>query len=128
MNHFQQLIHLLANWFNDNGSWLNQMPTSPLWFSRENKWRAIRHGLNADLIINSDGEMRPIAQDILMWLEKLEVYEKKLGYKKYVKTLCEIVEKGNSSTRQRKIHAQNNSLHDVAKFNVDEFLARKPIW
>lgn len=120
-------IHLLANWFNDNGSWLNQMPTSPLWFSRENKWRAIRHGLNADLIIHADGEMRPIAQDILMWLEKLEVYEKKFGYKKYVKTLREIIEKGNSSTRQRKIYGESKSLLDIARFNVDEFIARKPI-
>ena len=26
-------IHLLAHWFSDNASWLNQVPTSPIWFA-----------------------------------------------------------------------------------------------
>jgi glutamate---cysteine ligase / carboxylate-amine ligase len=121
-------IHLLASWFNDNGSWLERVPTSPLWFSRENKWRAIRHGLEANLVVNLNGETKPIKNDIYEWLEKLEVYEKKLGYQGYIKTLKEILEKGNSSSRQRAVHAKTNSLQEVVKFNIDEFKARSPIW
>lgn len=121
-------IHLLACWFNDHASWLNQVPTSPLWFTRENKWRAIRHGLNADLVINIDGQMRPISEDILLWLEKLAPYEKKLGYKKYINNLKEIISKGNSATRQRKIFENSKSMQDVVKFNLREFEERKPVW
>lgn len=121
-------IHLLASWFNDNGTWLEQVPTSPFWFSRENKWRAIRHGLNADLVTNIDGATKPIDKDILEWLEKLEPYAEKLRYKKYVKILRDIVAKGNSTTRQRKIFGKNNSLQDVVNFNIKEFLEQKPIW
>lgn len=121
-------IHMLANWFNDNGSWLGQVPSPPLWFVRENKWRAIRHGLNADLIINLDGDSKPIAEDILYWLEKLMPYEKKLGYQNYVKTLREIIEKGASSTRQRKVFGNTKSMQEVVKFNINEFDNRMPIW
>lgn len=119
-------IHLLANWFNDN-NWLAQVPTSPLWFARENKWRVIRHGLEANLIVDLEGETKPIVQDILEWLEKLAPYEKQLGYQKYVNALRNIVEKGSSSSRQRNVYAKTNSLADVVKFNVEEFYCRKPL-
>jgi carboxylate-amine ligase len=121
-------IHLLASWFNDHADWLEQVPTQPLWFSRENKWRAIRHGLKADLVVNLDGSTRAISTDILQWLDKLNSYEKKLGYSNYCKTLRNMVEKGNSTERQRKIHASSKSLEEVVKFNIDEFKNRSPIW
>ncbi|MBP7709664.1 MAG: YbdK family carboxylate-amine ligase [Rickettsiales bacterium] len=119
-------IHLLANWFNDNGAWLERVPTSPIWFARENKWRAIRRGLDAELVINLDGETRPISSDILEWLEKLAPYEEKLGYQNYTKTLRKIIEKGNSSSRQREVYAKTNSLEEVVKLNMQEFSERKP--
>lgn len=121
-------IHLLANWFNDNGSWLEQVPVQPVWLSRENKWRVIRHGLEVDFITNVDGTTKSIKKDILEWIEKLEIYTNKLGYQKYITSLQNIIEKGNSSTRQRKIFAETNSMEEVVKFNIKEFLARKPNW
>ena len=121
-------IHLLANWFNDHGSWLEQVPVRPVWLSRENKWRVIRHGLEADLITNVDGSTKSIKKDILEWIEKLEIYSDKLGYQKYIISLKNIVEKGNGSTRQRKVFAQTNSLEEVVKSNIEEFLAKKPNW
>ncbi len=122
------LIHLLANWFNDNASWLNQMPITPAWMLRENKWHAIRHGLSADLVTNVEGNYKLISDDIIEWLDKLKPYEQKLGYKKYIDLLYKIIEKGNSSVRQRKIFANNNSLQEVMQFNVAEFANRSPIW
>lgn len=121
-------IHLLANWFNDNGNWLAQVPTSPLWFTRENKWRAIRHGLDAQLIVDTEGATKPIAHDILEWLEKLKPYQKKLGYQQYCNTLQKVIERGGSSFRQREIYGKTNSLQDVVKFNVEEFVSRSPIY
>ncbi len=120
-------IHLLAHWFSDN-NWLEQVPISPMWLARENKWRAIRHGLEAELVENLDGKTKPITKDILEWFERLEPYQKKLGYESYINDLREVMTKGNSSSRQRKVYAKTNSLKDVAKFNVEEFLLRKPIW
>jgi glutamate---cysteine ligase / carboxylate-amine ligase len=121
-------IHLLANWFNDNGSWLAQVSTSPLWFTRENKWRAIRHGLDAEIITDINGMTKSIKQDISEWLDRLEPYTKQLSYQQYCKDLRDILEKGNGSSRQRLIKNQTNSLQEVVKFNVEEFLERKAIF
>ena len=121
-------IHLLAHWFNDNAKWLEIVPLQPSWFARENKWRSIRHGLEAELVVNLSGETKSIKQDILEWLEKLVPYEKKLAYKKYVDAIKNIIENGNSTMRQRQIYEKSNSLHDVVKFNIKEFLNKKPIF
>lgn len=121
-------VHLLAHWFNDNGFWIEQVPTPTHWIARENKWRVIRHGLDAQLITNPDGDTKPIRQDILQWIEKLSEYSKRLGYEKYVKTLQDILEHGNSSARQLAVYNKTNSLQEVVKFNIAEFNQKKPIW
>ncbi len=121
-------IHLLANWFNDNGSWMDKVSTPLNWVARENKWRVIRHGLDASLIINHEGATKPIRQDILDWIEKFSDYEKKLGYEKYINTIRNILKNGNSSTRQMNIYNQNKSLQEVVKFNIAEFNKREPFW
>jgi len=119
-------IHLLAHWFADNATWLEQVPTAPMWLSRENKWRAMRFGLEAELVQNLQGQTKSVREDILQWLEKLTPYTQKLGYEKYIDDLKLILLKGNSCERQRQVYAKTDSLKEVVKFNVAEFLARTP--
>ncbi|MFO1243351.1 MAG: hypothetical protein U1E36_09205 [Rickettsiales bacterium] len=57
-------IHCLAHWFSENGSWLESVTYPPRWLSRENKWRVIRYGLDANLVVNTDGKVRPLRDDI----------------------------------------------------------------
>jgi len=121
-------IHVLAYWFRDHGEWLRQVPQPPHWVMRENKWRVIRHGLSADLVVGPEGENRPIRRDILSWIEKTAPYFGALGYERYLKTLCTILEQGTSSSRQRSIFARRHSLDDVVLFNVQEFSKRTPLW
>jgi carboxylate-amine ligase len=121
-------IHLLAHWFNDNASWIDQFPSPPRWLSRENKWRVMRHGLDANIVTNLDGTTKLIRDDIEEWLVKIAPYSKSLGYDKYVHLLREIMVKGNSTTRQRVVFAATGSLEEVVKHNTLEFIQRSPIW
>lgn len=121
-------IHLLAHWFNDNASWIDQVPPPPRWLARENKWRAMRHGLEADLVIKPQGETRPIRQDIEDWLQKTAAYQHSLGYSGYVETLRQILAQGNSSQRQRAVFDATGSLEEVVKHNIREFQDRVPAW
>lgn len=121
-------IHLLAHWFADNGGWLEQVPSPPRWISRENKWRVMRHGLDAKLIINTEGESRMLREEIEDWLVKVRPYADRLGYNNYVATLRDIMNKGNSSARQRKVFAESGSLASVIRHNIAEFHARVPNW
>jgi carboxylate-amine ligase len=120
-------IHLLAYWFMDHGEWLNQVTPPSSWIQRENKWRTMRHGLEASLVINGEGETRPIRLEIENWLEKLSPYTQKLGYNAYMETLRTLMETGNSSVRQRSVFAETKSLERVVDHSVLEFKARKPM-
>lgn len=121
-------IHTLAHWFEDNGSWLESVNYPPRWLSRENKWRVIRYGLDAELVMNTDGKTKMLREDMLEWLEKLSPYAKKLKYGHYLSNLKEMMERGTSSERQRACYTQNNSLEDVVRHNVEEFNRAIPQW
>jgi carboxylate-amine ligase len=121
-------IHLLAHWFQDNGSWIDQVPQPSAWLMRENKWRVMRHGLSADIVVSLEGDTRPVSQHIEEWLEKLQTHAQALGYLRHVDTLREILARGNSTARQRQVFERYGTLEQVVAFNVREFNARSPLW
>ena len=121
-------IHVLAHWFRDNGSWLESVNYPTGWVSRENKWRVIRYGLDAELVMNTSGKIQLLRNDLELWLRRLEPYSAKLGYRKYIRDLQRLIERGNSSERQRRVFARTGSLEEVVRFNVAEFLHQSPLW
>ena len=120
--------HALAHWFQDNGSWQEAVSTPPVWMIRENKWRVMHSGLGAEIVVIPQGKTKPIRQDIKEWVTKLKPYTDQLGYQEYMQNLLDICEKGTSADRQRKIYKATQSLKDVVKFNVEEFVNQEPIW
>ncbi|STX28502.1 glutamate-cysteine ligase [Legionella beliardensis] len=121
-------IHTLAYWFRDNGSWLESVAYPPYWLSRENKWRAIRYGLDAELVMNTEGKLKPLREDILEWLSKLTPYIKQLNYQNYFETLATIMNKGTSSERQQQVLENTGCFKEVVKHNIKEFLQQKPFY
>lgn len=121
-------IHLLAHWFYEHGSWLENVESPQHWLMRENKWRAIRHGLNADLVMNLDGKCKLLRDDISEWLDRLAPYAETLGYQAYLQGLAAILERGTSSERQRRLFQKTQSLKDIVRFNIEECAARTPNW
>lgn len=121
-------IHALCHWFKDHGDWIDQVPLPPRWILRENKWRVIRHGLEADIIMNAEGQIKSVRQDIRDWVEKLSVYIHTLGYQDYIATALAILEKGTSSERQRAVFRRDNSLDAVIRHNINEFNKGSPDW
>lgn len=120
-------IHLLAHWFAENSDWMTPLPPPNRWILRENKWRSLRYGLDAEIITNPLSDIKSLKADILEWTEKLRPYSDKLGYNKYLQKLINICEKGNSSNRQRSIFEKTGSLKEVAEFNVKEFQNQSPL-
>ncbi|VEB38938.1 glutamate-cysteine ligase [Legionella sainthelensi] len=122
------LVHALAHWFADNGSWLESVAYPPYWLSRENKWRAIRYGLDAELLMNTEGKTKLMREDINEWIEKLSPYIKRLGYQTYFSNLELIMDSGTSSERQRQVFSHNHCIKDIVKHNISEFLLQKPLY
>lgn len=121
-------IHALAHWFADNGSWLESVASPPYWLSRENKWRSMRYGLEAELVMNTDGKTKLMREDIKEWFEKLQPYIEKLGYQTYFSTLNAIIEYGTSSERQKRVFERTSSFNEVVKHNISEFLLQVPLY
>lgn len=121
-------IHTMAAWFTDHGNWIEQVVQSPLWIARENKWRAMRHGLNADYITDISGSTKPLREDILEWIDRLQPYIEQFGYQDYIQDLRMIVVRGNSSERQHAIFEQTGSLEEIVRHTVSEFIAQRPIY
>lgn len=118
-------IHTLAHWFEDNKHTID-LSFVP-WIARENKWRAMRFGLEAELVLNESGETRPLKQSVFEWLDKLEPYVKKLNYDSYFDSFKSIMTHGNSSSRQKIVFARTGSLKEVVSYNVKEFLSQSPL-
>ncbi|KTC66644.1 glutamate-cysteine ligase [Legionella adelaidensis] len=122
------LIHALAHWFMDNGGWLESVACPPYWLSRENKWRAMRYGLDAELVMNTDGKVKSLREDIQEWFEKLHPYIEKLNYQTYFSTLETIIKYGTSSERQKNVLARTDCFKEVVKHNINEFLLQVPLY
>lgn len=118
-------IHALAHWFKDNKHFIDIPFVS--WISRENKWRAMRYGLEADLVINQAGKTKSLKKDLYDWMDKLQPYVKKLHYLHYFKSLESIITSGNSALRQKVIFERTGSLKEVVKHNVKEFSSQNPL-
>jgi len=115
-------VHLLAHWyFRHPKEWRAKRKTSQRWMLRENKWRTIRYGLDAEIIVPHNKRPVKVSDDILHWLDQFQSLTKTLGYENYVEMIGEIIEKGNSSQRQLEVFKRTNDVHEVTRFNVMEF-------
>jgi len=122
-------IHLLALWFRDyEEEWAKGHTPLKQWILRENKWRAIRFGLEAEIVSSRNGKTKKLSSDIRAWLRVLRPYAIELDYGQYLSTIHEILDRGNSADRQRGIYNRTHDLMAVVNHNVQEFYRGEPLW
>jgi carboxylate-amine ligase len=90
------------------------------WVVRENKWRAARWGLGAELV-SVDGATRPIRTDIAALVAELQPTARALGCVKELDYVLDILRQGASYERQRAVIESGGSLEDVVAHLVAEF-------
>jgi carboxylate-amine ligase len=89
------------------------LPTGRDWILRENKWRAARYGLAAELVVDESGRTRPIANMIEETVDELMPIARRLGCDSELGDVLRILETGTSTDRQRRVLAESGSLADV---------------
>src|ERR1700761_4850858 len=92
-------VHALGLWFDQNQSWLEEMPRPSTWRLRETKWRAMRYGLDAELVMNNLGDRGPATEDIKAGLGRIQTQHATPQYEPYQKILLDMLENGNSAKR-----------------------------
>lgn len=74
----------------------------PPWLVRENKWRAARYGMDAEVITpNREKREVPLREGLLNWLERLTPIARDLGCETELHFAAELAERGSSYVRQR---------------------------
>jgi len=122
-------VHMLTYWFHDHQEqWATSHAPLKQWIFRENKWRAIRYGLDAEIIVSSHGKTKSLKKDILQWLKVLEPYAQKTNNVMYLSRISEIISKGNSACRQHRVFQNTNDVEAVVRHNVKEFEQGVPDW
>jgi carboxylate-amine ligase len=96
------------------------LPRPTNWVIRENKWRAARYGLGADIVVDEKGTVRPVRQAILDLVEDLAPTARRLGCEQELADVERILAVGASYQRQRAVaEAHDGDLLPV----VDSLMA-----
>ncbi|HSJ19600.1 MAG TPA: glutamate--cysteine ligase [Nocardioidaceae bacterium] len=83
------------------------LPTMPPWHVQENKWRAARYGLEAEVILDAAGTERLVTEDLEDLLERLTPLSQELGCETELSSVADIPRHGASYQRQRKVAADS---------------------
>ena len=97
----------------------------PMWFMKENKWRAARYGLDTEVVTPRVGQkVRPMREGILDWLNRLEQIAAELHCVDELAFIADLLEHGPSYVRQRAAGGPSEALRQL----VSETGAERPAW
>ena len=113
----QALVVGLSNFYDDGA----QLPLLDPWIIQENKWRATRYGLDADIIVDASGNLQSLKGAIMETIDKIFPIAKELGCRNELSRLGDIVE-NNQAPYQRQImqYQKNNKSSDIIISAIEE--------
>ena len=98
-----------------------QLPLLDRWILVENKWRATRYGLDADIIIDDSGNQQTLKESFNELIDKLIPISKKLGCNKELESLVDLVNNNKAPyNRQLDTYKKLNDLNLVIKKSISE--------
>jgi glutamate---cysteine ligase / carboxylate-amine ligase len=118
----QSLVVWLAERYNSG----LELPEHRAWTIRDNKWRAARWGLDAEIIRDEDGNVMALRRSLGELVERLEPTAEKLGCLTQLRGVHEILERGTSATRQREVFADTHDMSAVIDSLVEEMRTGSP--
>ena len=118
------LVQVLIEYFSrelDEGRELHSIQP---WFVRENKWRAARYGLDARVIVDSDGTQVPVREHLRETMSRVAHVAAELHCAREFAGLDTILQEGASYARQTMVaDAADGDLHEVVQHLIREFRA-----
>jgi len=113
------LSQCLVDWMNSLFDRGYTLPTYRGWIVKENKWRAARHGVDAELIVNDSGALMPLRQALDGLVDELAPVAARLGCQDELGYVRKMAERP-SYLRQREVIAGGGTLVDVVDQLVSE--------
>ena len=105
-----------------------QLPEPRAWVVRENKWRAARYGLDAEIVVDARGTVRPVRAAIHELIDDLTPSARRLGCEDELVLVPRILEHGASYQRQRRVAASaGGELRPVVDALLEEMRVGLPL-
>jgi carboxylate-amine ligase len=101
------LIQCLVEHMSDRLDAGETLPTLQPWYVRENKWRAARYGLDAEIIVDAQGAEKLVTDDVRELLVTLAPIAERLGCVAELDQVNLILEHGASYQRQLRVAEEN---------------------
>jgi carboxylate-amine ligase len=115
------LTHCLVVDMEDRLQSGEDLPVMPPWLVQENKWRAARYGLDAEIIIDAQCNERLVTDDLDDLLERLSPVAKRLNCSDELAGIADIPRHGAAYQRQRRVaEATGGDLVAVVTSVVNE--------
>jgi carboxylate-amine ligase len=103
------------------------LPTPKGWVVRENKWRAARYGLDAEIIVGEDST-QPVRDALRELVQDMGSAAERLGCTEELATVGQVLEGGVSYQRQRAVAAASGGdLTAVVDSLLEEFTTNTPL-
>jgi carboxylate-amine ligase len=103
------------------------LPMPKGWTVRENKWRAARYGVDAEIILDDTGRTTPLRDALSELVDDLAPIAERLGCTDELARTKDILALGPSYARQRAVaHANDGDLTAVVDALVAEMRDNKP--
>lgn len=80
----------------------------PPWHVQENKWRAARYGLDAEIILDADSNERLVTEDLDDLLTRLEPVARSLDCADELAGVADIYRNGAGYQRQRRVAEEHD--------------------
>ena len=120
------LAQTLVEWLDNRLDRGESLPVPREWVVRQNKWRAARHGLEAEIIADHDGRRAPLRESVAGLIEELAPTASRLGCLDELELNLATLDNGPSYERQRRVLDAGGSLVDVVDALVEEFEKDRP--
>jgi carboxylate-amine ligase len=102
------------------------LPCPKAWIVGQNRWRAARYGIDADIIVDERGRLAPLGESIVELVEELTPVARRLGCEAELGHAVRILQHGPSYLRQRRWVEAGATLVDVVDGLIAEFGSDEP--
>jgi carboxylate-amine ligase len=102
------------------------LPCPKAWIVGQNKWRAARYGVDAELIVDERGSLRPLRTAIEELVDELTPVARRLDCEDALAHTLQILEHGPSYLRQRRWVEAGGTLVDVVDGLIEELRSDQP--
>jgi len=122
------LVQCLYHWFDQQYRDKKEFMPPPYWMLRDNKWKAARYGLEAEIILNEKGKTNYLRAEIEHLLGVLGPLAESLECANELRHVQTMLDRGCSYQRQKALYDKEGTFLVVAESIIEEFQNDTPMY